>query len=375
MKNTKHLCEAERLPLDRISTLPQPIIETILCRLPTTEEAARTSILSRDWRYKWTTIPKLHLCHDVCFATRRNMDMGCEACYDLQQILLHHQGPIRNLALELPEDHCLELDQIILSLLTNHAIKKLTLVGTDGVDCWYKVPVSIFSLRRLTDLAIVYCELDHTPIHSVFCSLQKLNLWYVGISTKTLLHILSNSPSLKSFDLLIGDDELDNKCTIDELFERLPVIEHLTTWHNVSTWLVLDSVPQELPASLIHLKRFHFQEMFFGSGSGLTFLLVLIKCSPNLEEILLENDFDCFWDKEYSWKDYSDVRLERLNELEFYSFRNSKCEMEFVKLILARSPRLKKLSIHCSFDLNQQLEMFKTLLEAPRVSPVVITVR
>ncbi|KAM0058871.1 putative F-box-like domain superfamily protein [Helianthus debilis subsp. tardiflorus] len=57
--NAKRVSKAQGF--DLITTLPQAIIETILCLLPI-EEAARTSILSRAWRYKWTTIPKLWLC-------------------------------------------------------------------------------------------------------------------------------------------------------------------------------------------------------------------------------------------------------------------------------------------------------------------------
>ncbi|GJY47122.1 F-box/FBD/LRR-repeat protein-like protein [Tanacetum coccineum] len=49
---------AKCLSLDTISNLPLPIIENILCSLPI-KEAVRTSILSRNWRYNWTGIPKL----------------------------------------------------------------------------------------------------------------------------------------------------------------------------------------------------------------------------------------------------------------------------------------------------------------------------
>nr|GFD20615.1 hypothetical protein [Tanacetum cinerariifolium] len=44
--------------MDRISNIPSSIIETILCLLPI-EEAVRTSILSKEWRYRWIKIPKL----------------------------------------------------------------------------------------------------------------------------------------------------------------------------------------------------------------------------------------------------------------------------------------------------------------------------
>ncbi|KAM0058870.1 putative F-box-like domain superfamily protein [Helianthus debilis subsp. tardiflorus] len=53
---------AERL--DIITRIPQAIIETILCLLPI-EGAARTSILSKEWRYRWTKIPKLVFCRSI----------------------------------------------------------------------------------------------------------------------------------------------------------------------------------------------------------------------------------------------------------------------------------------------------------------------
>ncbi|GKE67704.1 F-box/FBD/LRR-repeat protein-like protein, partial [Tanacetum coccineum] len=44
--------------MDRLSELPLNIIETILCLVPI-REAGRTSILSKEWRYRWTKVPKL----------------------------------------------------------------------------------------------------------------------------------------------------------------------------------------------------------------------------------------------------------------------------------------------------------------------------
>ncbi|KAJ0606052.1 hypothetical protein HanRHA438_Chr02g0094831 [Helianthus annuus] len=73
-----------------------------------------------------------------------------------------------------------------------------------------------------------------------------------------------------------------------ELFKRLPVIEHLTIWSEISQWFVPDLVPQELPTSLIHLKYLRLEEMSFHDGYRLTFLVVLIKSSPNLEKIELD---------------------------------------------------------------------------------------
>ncbi|KAI7724943.1 hypothetical protein M8C21_005496 [Ambrosia artemisiifolia] len=377
--NTKRLFEAEQLPLDRISTLPQPILETILCLL-STKEAVRTSILSREWRYKWTKIPKLELSHrERCIFvpkrrsyienTRGNMDMKCKFCDDLNRILLQHQGPIHELTLDLPEDVCLKLDQIIFDLSKNNTVKKLSLWG-EGLDsCFYKLPIYVFSFRQLTDLDLHYVDIGRLPTFDGFGSLRSLCLSDVGMSTKTFLHLLSNCPSLKILNL---ENEYfynynDDYCTINKLFKCLPVIEHLTIWLHVSQWLVLDAVPQELPTSLVHLKYFCFEGMFRVDGNGLAFLLLLIKCSPNLEKIKLVK---C----SILWEEYSDVWLEHLNELEIECFRNSKREMEFVKFILARSPKLQRVMIGSSVHREKESQMLKTLLQAPRVSPVVITV-
>ncbi|KAI7753813.1 hypothetical protein M8C21_029113, partial [Ambrosia artemisiifolia] len=52
-------------------------------------------------------------------------------------------------------------------------------------------------------------------------------------------------------------------CNMIELLECLPMIEHLTIYGDNASprRLVLDSVPEELLASLIHRKYFCFKEI------------------------------------------------------------------------------------------------------------------
>ncbi|KAI3761267.1 hypothetical protein L1987_51679 [Smallanthus sonchifolius] len=387
---SKRLRKGERASLDIISALPQTILETILCFLPT-EEAARTSILSREWRYKWTKIPTLefHLSQVSKRISKEkqvqgiNMDTRCKPFYDLlYQILLLHQGPIHEFTLVIDlwikDQDTFGFDQIVLHLSKNHTVKKLTILGTHGLHL-YNLPISVFSLHHLTDLDLFCFDLDHQPMFNGFDSLRSLSLQNVGISTKTLLHLLSNCPSLKSFILSINEDHLDDRdCAVIELFKCLPMIEDLTTYSYVFQWLVLDSVPKELPTSLFHLKYFCLEDMCFVDGYGLGFLLVLIKCSPNLEKIKLKIDWDhdCYEEYPVVWEEYSDVWLEHLNELEIECFSNSTPEMEFVKFILARSPKLKKVSfIRCVVPGKEKLEMLEVLLRAPRASPVRIDVK
>ncbi|KAJ0885184.1 putative FBD domain, F-box-like domain superfamily protein [Helianthus annuus] len=369
-----------------INTLPQTTIENILCFLPI-REAARTSILSREWRYKWTTIPKLEfgsstlskgknnekLPYDIASA-RKNMDESCKLVNAIHQVLLMRQGPIHEFTFNLIGTYnYFELDQIIFHLSRNHTVKKLTL-AFDYISP-YKLPLSAFSLHQLTDLDLRYVNLDHQPIFSGFGSLRSLSLIEVKISTKAFLHLLSNCPSLKRFNL--RGDIGSKDCTIIELFECLPAIEHLTIWGICDhPWLVLDSIPEELPTTLIHLKYFRFNEICFIDDHGLTFLAVLIKCSPNLEKIELEICIVDYYEICCGiLEEYSDVRLEHLKELEITCFRNLKHEMEFVKFILARSPKLKKVILYSFVEKDEESDILTILSQAPRAAPEEILVR
>ncbi|KAJ0680380.1 putative F-box domain, leucine-rich repeat domain superfamily, F-box-like domain superfamily [Helianthus annuus] len=197
---------AERMALDRISTLPQPILEPILSLL-STEEAARTSILSREWRYRWTTIPNLEftlrkrtseLTSDE-ESVMKYMDM-----HDLHQVLLLRHGPIHELTLFLEgyweDDDLFEFEQIILHLSRNHIVRELVLDASESL--WYKLPISVFALHHLMELHLRSFTIELPSIFNGFGSLVRLDLNDGEISTQTLRHLLSNCPTLKSLHLV-----------------------------------------------------------------------------------------------------------------------------------------------------------------------------
>ncbi|KAJ0718937.1 putative leucine-rich repeat domain superfamily, F-box-like domain superfamily [Helianthus annuus] len=393
LSKSERLSKAKRLSLDKITALPLTIIETILCLIPI-KEAARTSILSREWRYRWTSIPKLDF-SDGRYG-RQIMETS-KLIRAIHQVLSLRHDPVHEFSLYIDDVDRFgktgfpsrELNQIIRHLSKNHPVKKLRLYFDASGDSFYNLPSSVFSLHHLTELYLGYCRLGHQSKFNGFRGLTSLSLDYVRISRKTLLHLLSTSPSLKRFTLLMLEQDIlgREKSTMIELFERLPVIEHLTILGEISPWFVPDLVPQELPTSLIHLKYFCFTQMSFHDGFGLTFLAVLIKNSPNLEKIDLEIDTDSFicewirypehYEKYHSdvWLEHlSDVWLEHLNELKIEYISNLEPEMDFLKFILARSPKLKKVSIRSEVKKDQESGMLKTLLRAPRASAVEIDV-
>ncbi|KAJ0639572.1 putative F-box domain, leucine-rich repeat domain superfamily, F-box-like domain superfamily [Helianthus annuus] len=197
---------AERMALDRISTLPQPILEPILSLL-SAEEAARTSILSKEWRYRWTTIPNLEftlrkrtseLTSDE-ESVMKYMDM-----HDLHQVLLLRHGPIHKLTLFMEgyweDDDLFEFEQIILHLSRNHFVRELVLDASESL--WYKLPISVFSLHHLMELHLRSFTIELPSIFNGFGSLVRLDLNDGEISTQTLRRLLSNCPTLKSLHLV-----------------------------------------------------------------------------------------------------------------------------------------------------------------------------
>ncbi|KAM0043009.1 putative leucine-rich repeat domain superfamily, F-box-like domain superfamily [Helianthus debilis subsp. tardiflorus] len=206
LSKSKRLFKTKGMSLDKITALPQTIIETILCLIPI-KEAARTSILSREWRYRWTSIPKLN------FSSRYGMQImeTSKLICVIHQVMSLRQDPIHEFTLLISDVdrfgktgfRSCELYKIIRHLSKNHPVKKLRINFDDtSGECSYDLPFSVFSLHHLTELYLGYCGLNHEPKFNGFRGLTSLSLDSVRISRKTLLHLISTSPSLKSFTLV-----------------------------------------------------------------------------------------------------------------------------------------------------------------------------
>ncbi|GJS58602.1 F-box/FBD/LRR-repeat protein-like protein [Tanacetum coccineum] len=111
-----------------ISTIPQSIIENILIRMPI-RDAIRTSILSRNWRSYWKSMPKL-----VFDDKSVELPSNCKNLKKLKlvsaivHVLIHHTGSILEFHLDVGElEMDSEFDQIICYLSRNNNLKTLTL--------------------------------------------------------------------------------------------------------------------------------------------------------------------------------------------------------------------------------------------------------
>lgn len=100
---------------DIISLLPKEIKETILTKLPI-KDAARTSILSTNWRYTWVSMPEIVATDDdlIPFVDRSGASSYLVNIVDL--LLFIHKAPILKFHLS-TKHHCPEaFNRWILSL-------------------------------------------------------------------------------------------------------------------------------------------------------------------------------------------------------------------------------------------------------------------
>lgn len=187
--------------VDRISSLPWDVLDTILVSMPL-KEAARTSILSSWWRSKWTGLSQFVI-NDTCLPSYLSDKVvrWKEIMKIIHQVQLNHSGPIEKfkLAAYCHPNHS-DLDQWI-QFLTEKGIKELILQEFDSVKR-FKLPSCLFSCPQLSCLELYGCIVSLSPTFRGFNCLASLHLTHVSISSDTLEVLVSNCPVLESLMLL-----------------------------------------------------------------------------------------------------------------------------------------------------------------------------
>nr|KAJ0211499.1 hypothetical protein LSAT_V11C400164930 [Lactuca sativa] len=378
--------------LDRISVLPQDTIENILTHMPI-RDALRTSILSKKWRHYWKGMPKLVFDDEylkgmpkLVYDTPKYKFVNA-----IFHVLLLHNGPILEFSISINTDAKIvdEIDQIIFHLSKSKNIKKFIFKFWSKYNFSleyvkrYKLPSMFFSLQGLEHLHLTHCVIELPLTFDGFITLRSLELFDANITAQTLQQILTNCPILEEFILMGCQNDSTtqgDKCTFLELSERLPLVQVLKISKSYIKQHVTTNDMKKLLTSLVHLRILCF-DVCFQKEDGLSYALNVISSSPNLEKIKIElclnhelcgeetcNDL-------LDLQDYSGINLDHLEELEITNFGNYDPEMEFLKLIMAKSPLLKKARIKLSksVSVDKEVKMLRDLLRLtfPRASPAV----
>ncbi|GKC78120.1 F-box/FBD/LRR-repeat protein, partial [Tanacetum coccineum] len=166
---------------DIISTIPQSITENILIHMPI-RDAVRTSILSRNWRSYWKSLPKLVFDKSVEVPSNCKTLKKLKLVSAILHILLQHTGSILEFYLNVGE-----LDM---------------------------------------DSEVKNCDFEPPSTFNGFSRLKCLRFNNVEITSKILQRVLSNCTLLTEVVLMgrgrVKDFDGENKFTFVELFECVP---------------------------------------------------------------------------------------------------------------------------------------------------------
>ncbi|KAL7606990.1 hypothetical protein Lser_V15G15197 [Lactuca serriola] len=370
--------KAQRQSSDRISILPQDIIEKILTFMPI-RDASRTSILSKKWRHCWKGMPKLVFDESLINVSSDIEEVKTyKLVITISHVLLLHRGPISELCICITDAFIKnEFDLIILHLSWSKNIKKF-IFEVYRYGEYYKLPCSFLSLQGLEHLDLRCCEIEVPSMFNGFSMLKSLKFYEVNINATMLQRFLVSCPLLEEFTWIgqyVTDFRGENKFTFVDLFKCLPSVQVVNISGVYIEYFLAGVMSQKLPTSLVYL-RVLVLEVCFHEQDQISSTLCVINSSPNLEKIKLkmvglyvEQTLTALLDPQ----DYSGLKLDHLKELEITSFHNYAPEMEFLKLVIAKAHVLEKARIElCTFvSVDKENKMLRDLLNLPfpRASP------
>ncbi|CAM8901739.1 unnamed protein product [Rhodiola kirilowii] len=402
---------------DRISELPSNIIECILDRLPI-RDAVATSVLSNEWRHKWTRIPNLvfdikFTNHMVSYALLREPTMPFEYSNVIGRILLLHVGPIHRFVLNIPS-FCNDLHLNLVSwmhFISRKEVKELTIQAHAEI----KLPSYIFNCSELQSLSIQVRGLHLHPPKDFggFCNLRCLDL--LGLLDGTQISILiSKCPLLETLlvnrvadgDTLIIDAprllSLYIGCPM-ESFLKLKNIHGVTiisldlpgtvkfcdlfdTFGSVPNVVdvilccvrAINDMPQGAPTSLPTTLHFHktltLVKIDITSPQCIHFILCIFKSSPNLQMLNLGIHPSALIGEEAALH-FLDTQirepqtLNRLLAVKIKGLLGSRVEIIFIKLILSCAPVLETMYLTGNIVREAEFTLMSELLMCKRPSP------
>ncbi|KAF8024306.1 hypothetical protein BT93_F1481 [Corymbia citriodora subsp. variegata] len=372
--------------LDKISQLPRDVTDQILSRLPI-KEAVRTSILSRKWRYKWSSIPQL-VFDDQCTSAG-----GVSSLLPFRhenfvkiigKVLLLRTGPVQKFKLSHKEFFASsDIDHWILHL-SRVSIKEIVL------DIWrgqyYKIPTSLFNYQDLIRLKLYKCLVKIPSTFERFKNLENLDLQYVELSPDGLEGLISRCPKPKHLrlknlkgiarvivrarnlelldlrgafqDIAFGfmrhlksvrvgfTDVIVNKhgpghaspSNLRELFRHLPKIQSLKLENYTLKYLAVGNVPHTLSNEPVHLNHL-FTCLDFNSVEEILTITYLIRSSPQLKQVDFQSRAEDQQTTRFGtgadfWEDHHACCLEQVQVVSMGEISGSEPELKLIRMTI-----------------------------------------
>nr|XP_043626254.1 F-box/FBD/LRR-repeat protein At1g13570-like [Erigeron canadensis] len=375
---------------DVISSMPENVVTNILDRLPI-QDAVRTSILSRTWRFKWTMLTQL------VFDTKKYYDER-----NISRLLLQLKGPITKFVLCIPDDKVLDVMDIYhwVMFLSGKGIQEFTLINEH--ETLVRLPTHLFSCMELKHLKLVNCSISLAPTFSGFPHLLTLDLFRVTFESGNCGQLITQCPLLENLKVgyhhdlsgnvkLVEIAKLKNlrvlslplcklDCTeithsiIHQIGSYFPRLQELSLdlrnckfpqeWHDRKL-LLLNVFPS--------LKTLKFSEINVGNLTEVLSAYKMICGSPNLRTLYMTVASTqaslpyVFRSTDSNQKTYRGLQL---RDVVFRSCRGSLREVSLIKYLLDCTPLLKKMVIHSDSSMmsDEKLVFATTLLKLSRAS-------
>ncbi|XP_049381026.1 F-box/FBD/LRR-repeat protein At1g13570-like isoform X4 [Solanum stenotomum] len=377
------------------------------------QDAVRTSVLSRKWKYHWCRLAKWKFDESLWNTQKDKLYPTVKFRKTVYQLLTHHEGPITKFKLDITYlKECPKIDNF-LYFLSRKDIQHLVLHLPQKKDELYKLPSSIFICSQLRHLNIHYCSIHHHPSACEgFDRLVSLELCRVMISSELLGHLIShcplleklvlkiaktlnvteiNAPMLRSFEFTgsVSSIRLKNvpllakvslicenssmeaeKFDYAKFFLSCSALEHLFLNFRYSQFFA-DEAPTRLPFYLNRVKHLHLSHVELKESYTCSCALCLIRSFPHLEYLKIEvyNEADSGIQESLDLERFSDVTFNHLREVEIISFRGTTLEMQLIKILLAKSPVLVKMYIDPAILIDTGSEILAELVNFQRASP------
>ncbi|XP_038714539.1 F-box/FBD/LRR-repeat protein At1g13570-like isoform X2 [Tripterygium wilfordii] len=401
---------------DMISNLPNNIINNILTCLPI-RDAARTCVLSKIWRFKWLYLSELVFDEIFSGTSPGNSVLSTNKIWSrIYEILLLHRGPLRKFVISIPELISGSRIYRIILFLSQKDIQECTFSLKPGI--YYELPSTLFSCTQLTHLNLSQCEFRRPPEFTGFSNLISVDFNRVDISTLAFRTFLSKCPLLQrlKLDYLSEMDHLDIDAPnlkylylsgifesicfkntpllstliiknveywslsgygyVFDVFDSLPMIEHLVVGYPFLMNLMAGEIPEKLPTTF--LKCLELSDLALKYKEVASFALCLIRSFPNLQKLRVKG-CPCVDNLEDLTSPESLVKAQEpwedsLNQLRVVMmdvFCGTWPELEFLKYLLAKSLVLEKIFIQPppKTEAKTGLKILKDVLRLRRASP------
>nr|GLL41595.1 F-box/FBD/LRR-repeat protein At1g13570-like isoform X1 [Ipomoea trifida] len=348
---------------DRFINLPTDVLNCIIDHLPV-RDAARTSILSRKWRYICAGHLNVVLDPKDIVTVTKNDFVGIG-----NGILLQHIGPILTFYVDLSDVHMSQypnIDQWILYLSRN-GLREFT-VENSSRDL-YVLPSYVFLCQELTYLDLSNCIFKH-PCGTVrsFKNLKELFLTQVAFKPEVSASIFTAS-KLETLHLekCSGMDHLNFDGCSPSLSSLVLYKNHgvklscfmnckSITYAKLVLPMEVKSFGSDFITSALPIKVNYLRDLTV-YGISFTNLVPMVTAGNSLVLQYLQ-ERSCM--------------SEEINSLQAFKmkyFQGSRAEMLFVKLILACCPALERVSfVDKRVDASAVSNILKELVVFPRAS-------